>query len=148
MFFLAIFAPFGRKMGNPDFLILIVLISCHVSYSFFRIAQSLFFWELILCMLCYSYTGIRIDGIVPKERAQNAPRCLLVTSFSRNSEKANSPKRRRPKIRPNSGPVPHADIVWLSRIHLQRIVLLTHARIGNHFYEETRVLLIMSILIK
>ena len=32
--------------------------------------QSLFFWELIFCMFCYSYTGIRIDGIVPKARAQ------------------------------------------------------------------------------
>ena len=32
-------------------------------------AQSLFFWELIFCMLCYSYTGIRNDGIVPKECA-------------------------------------------------------------------------------
>ena len=40
---------------------------CHVSYSIFRIAQSLFFWELIFCLFCYSYTGIRIDGIVPKE---------------------------------------------------------------------------------
>ena len=39
---------------------------CHVSYSVFRIAQSLFFWELIFCMFCYSYTEIRINKIVPK----------------------------------------------------------------------------------
>ena len=45
------------------------LIFCHISYSVFRIAQSLFFWELIFCMFCYSYTGIRIKGIVPKECA-------------------------------------------------------------------------------
>ena len=57
-------------MAYPDFLGLIALIFCHVSYSVFRIAQSLFFWELIFCMFCYSYTGIRMDGIVPKECAQ------------------------------------------------------------------------------
>ena len=38
---------------------------CHVSYS----VQSLFFLKLIFCMFCYSYTGIRIEGIVPKECA-------------------------------------------------------------------------------
>ena len=46
---------------------------CHISYSVFRIAQSLFFWELIFCMFCYSYTGIGIDETVPKE-------CALSTS--------------------------------------------------------------------
>ena len=38
----------------------------HVSSSVFRIAQSLFFWELIFSMFCYSYTRIRIDRIVPE----------------------------------------------------------------------------------
>ena len=45
------------------------LIFCHVSFFFFRKAQSLFFWELISCMFCYSYTWIRIDGTVPNECA-------------------------------------------------------------------------------
>ena len=36
-------------------------------HSVFRIAQSLFFWELIFCMFCDSYTGIGIDGIVLKQ---------------------------------------------------------------------------------
>ena len=41
----------------------------HVSYSVFRIARDLFYWELIFCVFCYSYSEIGINGIVPKERA-------------------------------------------------------------------------------
>ena len=41
----------------------------HVSYSVFRIARDLFYWELIFCVLCYSYSEIGINGIVPKEHA-------------------------------------------------------------------------------
>ena len=33
----------------------------------FQNSTNSFFWELIFCMFCYSYTRIRIDGIVPKE---------------------------------------------------------------------------------
>ena len=62
---------FGGKIAYQDFLGLVALIFCHVSYSVFRISQSLFFWELIFCMFCYSYTRIGIDGIVPKEHALN-----------------------------------------------------------------------------
>ena len=52
---------------------------CHISYSVSRIAQSLFFWELIFCKFCYSHTGIRIDGMVPKERALRLPLPQCVT---------------------------------------------------------------------
>ena len=41
----------------------------HVSYSVFGIARDLFYWELIFCVFCYSYSEIGINGIVPKERA-------------------------------------------------------------------------------
>ena len=39
----------------------------HVSYSVFRIARDLFYCELIFCVICYSYSEIGINGIVPKE---------------------------------------------------------------------------------
>ena len=55
-------------MAYPDFLGLIGLI--FVTSAILFSVQSLFFWELIFCMFCYSYTGIRMDGIVPKECAQ------------------------------------------------------------------------------
>ena len=58
---------FWRKIAYPDFLGLIALI--FVTSVILFIAQSQFFWELIFCMFCYSYTGIKIDGIVPKECA-------------------------------------------------------------------------------
>ena len=35
----------------------------------FGIARDLFYWELIFCVFCYSYSEIGINGIVPKERA-------------------------------------------------------------------------------
>ena len=41
----------------------------HVSYSVFGIARDLFYWELIFCVFCYSYSEIGINGIVQKERA-------------------------------------------------------------------------------
>ena len=41
----------------------------HVSYSVFGMARDLFFWKLIFCVFCYSYSEIGINGIVPKERA-------------------------------------------------------------------------------
>ena len=41
----------------------------HVSYSVFGIARDLFYWELMFCVFCYSYSEIGINGIVPKERA-------------------------------------------------------------------------------
>ena len=50
-------------MAYRDFLGLIALI--------FVTSAILFFWEVIFCMFCYSYTGIRIDRIVPKECAQS-----------------------------------------------------------------------------
>ena len=65
------FSPvFWRENRVPRFPRSHRLSFCHVCYSVFRITQSLFFLEMIFCMFCYSYTGIRIDGIVPlKERA-------------------------------------------------------------------------------
>ena len=47
----------------------------HVSYSVFGIARGLFYWELIFCVLFYSYSEIGINGIVPKERALGVVRC-------------------------------------------------------------------------
>ena len=44
----------------------------HVSYSVFGIVRDLFYWELIFCVFCYSYSEIGINGIVPKERAHSA----------------------------------------------------------------------------
>ena len=41
----------------------------HVSYSVFGIERDLFYWELIFCVFCYSYSEIGINGIVPKELA-------------------------------------------------------------------------------
>ena len=41
----------------------------HVSYSLFGIARDLFYWELIFCVFCYSYSEIGVNRIVPKERA-------------------------------------------------------------------------------
>ena len=43
----------------------------HISYSVFGIARDLFYWELIFCVFCYSYSEIGINGIVPKERSLN-----------------------------------------------------------------------------
>ena len=64
------FCPsFGGKIVYPRLPRSHRLNFCQVSYSVFRIAQSLFFWELIFCMFCYSYTGIGTNGIVPKECA-------------------------------------------------------------------------------
>ena len=44
----------------------------HVNYSVFGIARDLFYWELIFCVFCYSYSEIGINGIVLKERALDA----------------------------------------------------------------------------
>ena len=43
----------------------------HVSYSVFGIVRNLFYWELIFCVFCYSYSEIRLNGIVPKERTHS-----------------------------------------------------------------------------
>ena len=70
---------FWREIGVPRIPRSHRLNFCHVSSSVFKIAQSLFFWELIFCLFCYSYTGIRIDGIVPKERALRGTNRMSLT---------------------------------------------------------------------
>ena len=79
MFFWQFSPAFWRENCVPRLLRSHHLNFCHVSYSVFRIAQSLFLWELIFCMFCYSYSGIRIDGIVPKERVLNI--CTIKLHF-------------------------------------------------------------------
>ena len=49
--------------------------SDHVSYSVFGIARDLFYWELIFCVFCYSYSEIGITGMVPKERVLSSAQC-------------------------------------------------------------------------
>ena len=67
---LAIFPVFCREnssVSSPQFL----------SRQLFCFQNSsLFFRELIFCIFCYSYTRIRINGIVPKECALNSSTCL------------------------------------------------------------------------
>ena len=50
----------------------------HVSYSVFGIARDLFYWELIFCVSCYSYSEIGLNGIVPKERALRQKKTRVV----------------------------------------------------------------------
>ena len=51
----------------------------HVNYSVFGVARNLFYWELIFCVFCYSYSEIGINGIVPKERALTVSHKLVAT---------------------------------------------------------------------
>ena len=54
----------------------------HFSYSVFGIAHDLFYWELIFCVFCYSYSEIG-NGIVLKECALNIvkPWVLILVEY-------------------------------------------------------------------
>ena len=62
------------KVAYRDFLGLITLI--FVTSAILFSEKHKVFWELIFCMFCYSYTGIRLDGIVPKQCAPSNMWCL------------------------------------------------------------------------
>ena len=78
-------AIFARLLaGKSRTLGLIAFISLSRQlFCFQNTTQSLFFWELLFCMFCYSYTGIGRDGIVPKECALSLLRnsVRVVTSY-------------------------------------------------------------------